>query len=461
MSLMVSISGIRGVVGTDLTPEAVVRYASAFAEYCGRGPIVLGRDGRVTGKSIGHLVSSTLLQMGTDVMAIGICPTPTVALAVEKKRAAGGISITASHNPMEWNGLKFFAPSGLFLDAEQNKEFWKFADVNSRAYATWNKQGAFTSIEAFRDYHVQSVLRIPWVRPAVIRKRRFKIVLDCVNAAGGTVVPQLLRALGVRVVEMNCNVSGIFSHTPEPVPENLTSLCSRVKKERANLGIAVDPDVDRLVLIDEKGAPFGEEYTIATAVRFILDKLSSAKKAKTRSASPSVVVNLSTTRAVDTIAQHYGAHVIRTPVGEINVAKKMREIGAVIGGEGSGGVIYPESHLGRDALVGIAIILQQLAEFDGTLSELKQKMPQYSITKGKVAVGDNSPETILGYLAIKYREEGKINQDDGLKIDFPDSWVHLRKSNTEPIVRIIAEASNASEAKRLVERFTFEISQRA
>jgi phosphomannomutase len=457
MSLMVSISGIRGVVGSTLTPEVIVKYVSAFAEYCGRGRIVIGRDGRITGKSIGHIVSSTLLQMGCDVTTLGVCPTPSVALAVEKTKAAGGISITASHNPIIWNGLKFFAPTGLFLDAEENRRLWDIADTPNREYVPWDKQGKYTTFESFLDDHVSDVLSLPYINREQIRTRNFKVVLDCVNAAGGMIVPKMLKALGCTVIEMNCDVSGIFAHTPEPIPENLIDLCNRVRKERADLGIAVDPDVDRLVLINEQGEPFGEEYTIASVVKFVLHAEANRQSSIGTPQSRNVVVNLSTTRAVEDIAQQYGYSTVKTPVGEINVAKKMRETGAIVGGEGSGGVILPKVHLGRDAIVGIALTLQHLTEFGGTISALKQTMPQYFITKGKVELGSMNPDKVLAGLEKKFAKDGKINTDDGLKIDFPRSWVHLRKSNTEPIVRIIAEAPTRDEADELVKRFTGEI----
>ncbi len=454
---MISISGIRGIVGSTLTPEVIVKYAFAFAEYSKKGRIVIGRDGRITGKSIGHLVSSTLLQMGCDVTALGVCPTPTVAFAVEKTRAAGGISITASHNPMIWNGLKFFGRTGLFLDAEENRQLWNIADRSGRSYAPWDKQGNFTSLENFLDDHIEAVLSIPYIRTEIIRKRRFKVVLDCVNAAGGIIVPKLLKELGCNVVEMNCDVSGIFTHTPEPIPENLTDLCKRVRKERADIGIAVDPDVDRLVLIDEQGEPFGEEYTIANVIKFVLEKEKNNNPHSTSRNPKSVVVNLSTTRAVQDIATSYGYSTVRTPVGEINVAKKMKEIGAVVGGEGSGGVILPKVHLGRDAIVGIALTLQHLAEFGGSVSSFKKTMPQYLITKGKVELGKLNPDNVLAHIRDKFAGEGTVNTDDGLKIDFADSWVHLRKSNTEPIVRVIAEAPEKKTADKLVKQFTREI----
>jgi phosphomannomutase len=452
MSLMISISGIRGIVGSTLTPDVIVNYASAFAEYCKKGTVVIGRDGRVTGKSIAHIVSSTLLQMGCDVTALGICPTPSVALAVEKTKAAGGISITASHNPMMWNGLKFFGPTGLFLDAQENRVLWSLAGQQGRSYASWDKQGRFTKLNSFLDDHIEAVLAIPYIQPDLIRKRKFKVVLDCVNAAGGVVVPKLLQQLGCTVVPMNCDVSGIFAHTPEPIPENLTDLCKRVRREKADIGIAVDPDVDRLVLINERGEPLGEEYTIANVVKFVLDK-EAGKKTK----SGSVVVNLSTTRAVQDIATSHGFTTVRTPVGEINVAKKMKEIGAIVGGEGSGGVILPKVHFGRDAIVGIVLTLQHLAEFGGTVSGLKKTLPQYSITKGKVEIGKLNPDDVLARIRNKHAVDGTVNTDDGLKIDFANSWVHLRKSNTEPIVRIIAEAPEKKAADKLVSEFTNEI----
>ena len=450
---MVSISGIRGIVGESLTPEAVVKYAAAFAEYSNGGTIVLGRDGRITGASIGHIVSSTLSQMGCNVVAIGICPTPTVALAVEKMRAAGGIAVTASHNPMQWNGLKFMAPNGMFLNGDENRKFWHIADRGTFHYAAWDAQGKHIADSSFIDKHIAAVLSLPYIKIDQIRKRKIKVVVDCVNAAGGAIVPKLLREFGCEVVELNCDVSGIFSHTPEPIPENLTALAAQVVAHKADVGIAVDPDVDRLVLIDEKGTPFVEEYTIASAVKFVLG----AEKALGHT-KHTVVVNLSTTRAVEDIASAYGATVVRTPVGEINVASKMKEKKAVIGGEGSGGVILPEVHLGRDAIVGIGLFLQLLSEFGGKTSELKASLPQYTIVKDKILLGSFQPDAIFQKLNEKYSTTGRTTTEDGLKIDFDSSWVHLRASNTEPIIRIIAEATTQQEAATLVDRFKKEIS---
>ena len=454
MSLMVSISGIRGIVGETLKPETIVRYASAYAEYCHRGTIVIGRDGRATGKTIAHFVSSTLLQMGCDVIAIGVCPTPTVALAVCMKKAAGGISITASHNPMQWNGLKFFSPTGLFLDAEENRALWTIADRPYQTYVPWNKQGKHVSEPALLDAHIQNVLSLPYIKTSEIQKRKFRVVVYCVNASGGFIVPQLLTHFGCDVIEMYCDDSGVFPHTPEPLPQNLTELCARVKAERADIGIAVDPDADRLVLIDERGESIGEEYTLASVVQFVLEKETRSER---NQKIPPVVVNLSTTRAIDDLAAKYGVELLRTAVGEINVAKKMKEAGSVIGGEGNGGVILPASHIGRDAPVGIGLILQQLTEFGGTLSDLKKTLPQYNIVKGKVDLGDLDPDRVMKSLQDRFAGKAKATTVDGLKLDFPGSWVHLRKSNTEPIIRIIAEAPEKLEADELVASFTNEI----
>lgn len=457
MPLMVSISGVRGVVGDGLTPNVILKYSGAFAEYCNRGTVVIGRDGRISGKVIGNLVSSALLSVGCDVVAIGIVPTPTVQIAVEQLHAAGGISITASHNPVQWNGLKFLGGTGMFLNAAENKRLIAIADRGNFSYSTWNKVGKHTPDDTFIGRHIDLVTRLPYVHAGEIRKRGFKVVVDCINAAGGLIVPQLLRKLGCRVIEMNCDVSGVFARTPEPIPENLTALCRRVRSEGADLGIAVDPDVDRLVLITERGEPFGEEYTITSVVDFILPRIRAHKGGNGPSRSPSVVVNLSTTRAVDDVARKFGARVIRTPVGEINVAQKMKHIGAVVGGEGSGGVILPAVHYGRDAMVGIALVMQHLSEFGGTLSELKATLPRYVITKSKVSVAGKNVDRLLDRIRRRNQKKGTVNVADGLKIDFADSWVHLRKSNTEPIIRIIAEAPLKRKSTELVEQFTKEI----
>ncbi len=455
MKLIVSISGIRGIVGQTLTPDVIVNYSAAFAEYCNRKPIVLGRDGRITGKIVGNLVASTLLSMGCDVIALGVVPTPTVQIAVEKFRAGGGISITASHNPMEWNGLKFIGGDGIFLNGEENRRLWDIADRQAWNYEAWNKTGNHSTVSSFIERHIDLVLRLPYIKLDSLRQRKFKVVVDCINAAGGAVVPILLRNLGCEVIELNCEVSGVFSHTPEPIPQNLTDLCSRVRESKADLGIAVDPDVDRLVFVTEKGEPFSEENTIAGVVDFILNEEAKRPAGQRHN----VVVNLSTTRAVDDIASNYGAEVLRSPVGEINVVEKMKQCGAIVGGEGSGGVILTQAHLGRDALVGIGLMLQHLANTGGSLSELKAAMPQYSIVKDKIILDHKPASDIFTLLADRFSGKGKITTDDGLKIDFPESWVHLRTSNTEPIIRIIAEAHSGEEAGQLVHEFKQTISK--
>jgi phosphomannomutase len=442
MSLMVSISGIRGVVGSSLTPEVVVRYVAAYAQYCNEGTIAIGYDGRITGKPLAQLVSAILQHAGCDVLDLGICPTPTVALAVERLKTAGGISITASHNPIVWNGLKFFSPTGLFLDTEENEAFWQIANEGNFTYALWDEQGKYSNSTDFLDKHIELILKLPFIDVPKLQQRRFKVAVDAVNAAGSFCVPKLLEKLGCEVIKLNCDGSGIFAHTPEPVPENLTSLCNLVRTSKADIGIAVDPDVDRLVLINEKGEPIGEEYTIATVTKFILSR--------NKKENPAVVVNLSTTRAIDDIAEEFGAKVIRTPVGEINVAKKMKEVGAIIGGEGSGGVILPDLHYGRDAMVGIALVLQYLLEYGAPLSQLRETLPQYYISKHKIEIGNLHPDTLLKKTINHYKGSGNIIIDDGVKINFEKSWLHLRKSNTEPIIRIIAEAPTLEEVQNLV-----------
>jgi phosphomannomutase len=467
MSLMVSISGVRGIIGESLTPDVVIRYASAFAEYCKRRnrkpTVMIGRDGRVSGRDLAHVVSTALMNAGVNVGDLGICPTPTVQLAVEHSDAAGGISITASHNPIQWNGLKFLGTSGMFLDADENKELWAIADSITFPRPSSPSPGHQMSDSSWIQRHCDLVLSLSFLNVETIKRKLFKVVVDCINGSGGVIVPELLRKLGCVVIELNCDVSGLFAHTPEPIPENLGQLCTKVRDERADIGIAVDPDGDRLVLITEKGEPYGEEYTIASVVKFVLQKNDQHRKRTTGKppdgTRPKVVVNLSTTRAVEDIAEEYGAELIRTPVGEINVAKKMKEVDALVGGEGSGGIILPAIHLGRDAIVGIPLVLQLFAEHGGTLSQLKSSLPEYAICKGKVELGRVSPDVVLEQIRSGLAKMGTINTDDGLRIGFRDSWVHIRKSNTEPILRIIAEARTAAEADRIVQQFRNSVEQ--
>ncbi len=447
---MVSISGVRGIIGESLTPEVAVRFASAFAEYAGRGPIVLGRDGRITGGPIAHIISSTLHMMGCDVRALGIVPTPTVGLTVATEKAAGGISVTASHNPMQWNGMKFIGPSGMFLDGPENLRLQELVAGAPARYSAWNDAGKHTNDDTAVARHVDAVLSQPLVNVEAVRRSEFTVVADCINAAGGAVIPGLLRRLGCRVIGMNDEVGGIFSRAPEPLPEHLGALCEAVTRHGADLGIAVDPDVDRLVFITERGVPYGEEYTVATAIDYVLRSIP-------RGSAP-VVVNLSTTRAVEDIASRHGATVHRTPVGEINVAGKMKELGAAIGGEGSGGVIFPALHHMRDALAGIGLILSHLAATGGKISELRASLPDYTIRKSSVRAEGRDTAKLLGSLADRFSRDARCNTDDGLKFDFDEGWVHLRRSNTEPIVRIIAEARTAREAEALLERFRNELS---
>ncbi len=444
-TLMVSVSGIRGIIGDGLDPNVLVKYTSAYADFCGKGKIVVGSDGRITGEMVRQIVIGTLLAKGNDVIDIGICPTPTVLFNVKKLKAVGGIQLSASHNPNQWNALKLLNKNGEFMSPEENAKMLKDLESANTKYVEWNKLGKLNKYENGLDEHIKAVLNMKYINVEIIRRRKFKVLLDCVNGAGAYSMPQLLKKLGCRVIEMNCEKTGIFPRSPEPVPENLTTTMKAVKKHKAEIGIVVDPDVDRLVLITEDGKPFGEENTITQAVQFYLSK----KKGN-------VVVNLSTTRAVDDVANEYGCKVFRSPVGEANVIKKMKEVNAVIGGEGSGGVILPAVVFGRDALTGTIIMLQHLLEFGGKMSELKKSLPQYFIAKKKIELGSTNPDEVIKSLIEKYKDE-KINIEDGLRIDFADHWVHFRKSNTEPIIRCIVEAGSKDNAEKLTEKYFKEL----
>ena len=444
-TLMVSVSGIRGIIGDGLDPNTLVKYTSAYADFCGKGKIVIGSDGRISGNMVKNIVIGTLLAKGNDVIDIGICPTPTVLYNVQKLGAVGGIQISASHNPNEWNALKLLNSSGEFMTPNENKEMLNLLDNSQTNYKSWNELGTATQYTEGLNTHLNAVLSMKHIDVESIKKRRFKVLLDCVNGAGSYVMPQLLEKLGCEVIAINCEKSGIFPRLPEPIPQNLVETMKAVKENKVDVGIIVDPDVARLVLLTEKGEPFSEENTIAQAVRFVLSKTKG-----------SVVVNLSTTRAVDDIAEANGCKTYHSSVGEANVVKLMREVHAVIGGEGSGGVIYPELHYGRDALVGTVILLQQLLEFGGTMSELKAVIPQYSIAKKKIEIGSANPDEIVKKLIDKY-SDAKINTDDGLRIDFDDHWIHLRKSNTEPIIRCIAESDTMEKAEKYANKYFSEI----
>lgn len=442
---MASISGVRGIVGDGLYPETIIKYTSAYAELIGKGKVVVGRDARITGEMVLSLVTGTLLAKGMDVIEIGICPTPTVQYTVKTLKAKGGIAITASHNPNQWNALKMLNHTGQFLFPDEYIVLQSLLNNSDNKYENWNSIGKLTHTDEGLKRHVKDVLELKLINQKEIKKKKFKVLADCVNGAGVYIIPDFLKEFGCEVIELNCERTGIFPRLPEPIPENLTRTMEAVKESKADLGVVVDPDVDRLVLITNEGKPFGEENTITQAVKFILSK-----------EKGNVVVNLSTTRAVDDVAKAEGQKVFRSPVGEANVVKRMKEVNAVIGGEGSGGVIYPALHYGRDALVGIAITLQHLLEFGGTLAGLKAALPDYSIAKKKIDLVNVNPDEVIKILTKKYSKEN-INTEDGLRIDFPDNWVHLRKSNTEPIIRIITEAKSISLAEELSDNYFNEI----
>lgn len=445
-TLMVSISGIRGLVGDGLDPQTIVKYTSAYADFCGAGKIVVGRDARVTGEMVKNIITGTLLAKGNDVIDIGICPTPTVLLNIKSLNAAGGLAISASHNPNEWNALKLMNREGEFMTPEENKRMLSLLGESQKNYKPWNKIGKYTEYNEGLENHINKVLSFKHLDLEGLKKRKFKVLLDCVNGAGSFVMPRLLKELGCEVIELNCGKDGIFPRLPEPVPENLTETMKAVKEAKADIGIVVDPDVDRLVLITNEGKAFSEENTITQAVKYILSK-----------EKGNCAVNLSTTRGVDDVASQYGCKVFRSPVGEANVVKKMKEVDAVIGGEGSGGVIYPGLLFGRDALTGTVIMLQHLLETGGTMAEMKNSLPQYVIRKNKIETGTKNPDELIQKIIDKY-SSGRINTEDGLRIDFPDHWVHMRKSNTEPIIRCIVEAATEAEAAKYMQMYFKEIS---
>lgn len=443
---MVSISGIRGIVGESFTPPVIQKFAAAFGLTMGK-KIVVGRDSRVTGKMVENIVIGTLQSIGCDVVSVGIAPTPTIQLAVENLHADGGIAVTASHNPVEWNALKLIGPDGLFLDETQGKEVISLAEDLQIDYKDWQSIGEYEVYENAIDDHKNAIYALPFINIEALRERKFRVALDCVNGAGSLFFPEFLQSLGCEVVQINTTPNGIFPHTPEPLPENLEELMSVTRSSDVDIAFATDPDSDRLAIISEKGEPLVEEYTLALAVNFIL-----SHKPGT------VVTNVSTTLAVDDIAHKYGAQVVRSKVGEIHVAKRMRELNAVIGGEGNGGVILPDVHLGRDAPIAAAIALQHLLEFGGTISSLHQSLPQYAMAKKKVEIGSAQPDAVLEKIKENHRDE-QFDFTDGVKILREKSWVHLRKSNTEPIIRVYAEAETREQAESLANIFFEELLQ--
>jgi len=445
---MISVSGVRGIVGEGLTPAIAMQFAQAYGSEFGPGKIVVGRDSRVTGNMLKYAVWSGLMSVGCDVVDIDLASTPTTELVTENPEHAGGIILTASHNPKQWNALKLLAPDGLFLRAEQGEKI--VARVRNLDFkpASWDRMGRVFPYANAAEEHVASILDLPLIRAEEIKSKKFRVVADCCHGAGGVILPQLFEGLGCDVSYLYREPNGQFPRNPEPSPENLNELCRAVISHRADLGIAVDPDVDRLALVSEQGKPLGEEYTLALATKFVLSKTPG-----------DVVVNASTTRAIDDVAKLTGGRVHRTPVGEIHVAVKAKQIGAVMAGEGNGGVMYPELHIGRDAPVGIALILQYLAESRQPISALHASIPQYVMIKDKIELGFGvDARGTVAQLEAGLKNEN-LNTLDGLKIIYADSWIHIRASNTEPIIRIIAEAPNAEQAANMVERFKSELEQ--
>ncbi|HVS61785.1 MAG TPA: phosphoglucosamine mutase [Gemmatimonadaceae bacterium] len=442
--LMVSVSGVRGRVGEALTPEIMAKFAAGFGAWAlarsgGKARIVVGRDSRVSGPMFQAVVHAALQSVGCNVLDIGMVPTPTVQLAVERHHAAGGLAITASHNPIEWNALKFIGPSGLFLDGAEAADMRKVVD-GEIPRATWDKLGTVTADRDAAREHIEKILALPFLDVEGIRKRGFRVGLDCVRGAGGVFMPVLLELLGCKLATINMEPDGRFPHPPEPVAENLGELQKLVQDSHCDLGMAVDPDVDRLALVSDEGVAIGEDYTLALAAKVVL-----------RHRKGPVVTNLSTSRIVDDIATEAGTRVIRAPVGEVNVATRMRSEKAPIGGEGNGGVILSELHLGRDAPVGAALILQLLLE-EGEkrpLSKIVASYPRYIIVKDKLDRPNAPLDTV--YEALKRAfPDAEADTKDGLRLTWPDRWVHIRPSGTEPIVRVIAEAPSAAEAEKLV-----------
>lgn len=451
MSLIKSISGIRGTIGgckgDGLNPLDIVKFTAAYAAFIRKSTtktsntIVVGRDARLSGKMVNDVVVGTLTGMGFDVVNIGLATTPTTELAVVGENACGGIIITASHNPKQWNALKLLNERGEFLSDAEGKEVLAIAEAESFEFAEVDNLGHEFKNETYTRRHIESVLALKLVDVEAIKKANFTVAVDAVNSVGGIVIPQLLRALGVKnVIELNCEASGHFAHTPEPIPENLTGIADLLKTGCADVGFVVDPDVDRLAIVMENGEMFVEEYTLVSIADYVLTHTPGA-----------TVSNLSSSRALRDVTERHGCSYSASAVGEVNVVAKMKETGAVIGGEGNGGVIYPESHYGRDALVGVALFLSLLAHKGKKVSELKKEYPQYCIAKNKVELTpDINVDAILEAMKKKFANE-KITDIDGVKIDFADYWVHLRKSNTEPIIRIYSEANTMEQADKIAE----------
>lgn len=445
-----SISGIRGTIGgpagEGLSGVDVVKFTAAYASFIRKGcgdnnVIVVGRDGRLSGEMVSKLVVGTLMSMGFDVINIGLASTPTTELAVTGEKAAGGIIITASHNPVQWNALKLLNGNGEFLTDREGKEVIRIADENDYEFASVTELGHEYHVDTWNRNHIAQVLALPLVDVDAIRKANFKVALDAINSVGGIVMPQLLHALGVTdIVELNCDCTGKFAHTPEPIPENLTDISAVVKESGADVGFVVDPDVDRLAIVMENGEMFIEENTLIAISDYVLEHTPG-----------STVSNLSSSRGLRDVTRRHGCEYTAAAVGEVNVVTKMKETGAVIGGEGNGGIIYPAIHYGRDALVGVALFLTMMAKSGKKVTEIKAALPQYAIAKNKIQLTPElDVDAILEEVKVRFKDED-ITDIDGVKIDFPDSWVHLRKSNTEPIIRIYSEASTMEQADALAD----------
>ena len=459
MTLIKSISGIRGTIGgrpTDnLTPIDIVKFTTAYSRLIKdknpgkRITIVVGRDARISGSMVDSLVEGTLLGCGVDVINVGLCTTPGTEMAVITYKADGGIIITASHNPRQWNALKLLNERGEFLDDAEGKEVLAMAEDVAWNYPTIDHIGKVIRREDFNAKHIEQVLALPLVNVEAVRQRKFKVVVDAVNSVGGVVIPALLKELGCEVVELNCDPTGEFAHNPEPLPENLTEISEVIRKEGADLGIVVDPDVDRLAFVMENGEMFVEEYTLVAVADYVL-----------KHTKGNTVSNLSSSRALSDVTSRYeDCTYAAAAVGEVNVVKKMKDTGAVIGGEGNGGVIYPELHYGRDALVGVALFLTYFAGLSMSMSELRKTYPAYYASKNKIELTPEiNADLILETIMNRYSNE-KVNDIDGVKIDFAENWVHLRKSNTEPIIRVYTEAKTMAEADALAKRFISEIEQ--
>lgn len=446
MTLIKSISGIRGTIGgpsgDNLTPQDIVECTAGYGAWLkgkkSNCTVVIGRDGRASGSMVSSLVSQTLIALGFNVIDLGLSTTPSVEMAVPAYQADGGIILTASHNPMEWNALKLLNEKGEFISADDGKAFLEMIGTDAIQYAPIEKMGKYRQASGYIKEHIDSILDLPTVNTELIRKQNFSVIIDAVNSTGAIAIPPLLERLGVSYEVINGDISGHFAHNPEPLPAHLTELCEKVRASDADMGIAVDPDVDRLAFVAEDGSWFGEEYTLVLVSDYLLRKTPGP-----------TVSNLSSSRALRDLAASHGQEYYAAAVGEVNVVTKMKEVGAVIGGEGNGGIIYPQLHYGRDALVGIALALSHLAETGKSLSELRRSFPQYEMYKGKVQLTPDTPtDEILEKMADHFSNE-QLDRTDGVKIDLEDSWIHLRKSNTEPIIRIYTEASSYARAEEL------------